>query len=264
MENAVATQETNRSLVMGGAPVEEEILSQNIIIPRLLLMQGLSDFVAEGKAIMGEMVRSTTVEKLGGPDKPVEFIPLTFTNTWVISEKVGQKYEYRGQEPLTAANQDLPWEFEKNGGQWKRTKSLNLYALLPSDIEAEKAELAKAEEGEMADPDKALMPVMIAFRSTSFSAGKTISTHFAKAKKFNAPGYVSTLRLKCRKEKNDQGVFYVFEVETAGKTPKEAYSSCEYWRSLVGSSRVQVDEEAESASPGTGGTQAKLGEDSKF
>lgn len=255
MSTAVVKMETNlpAQADLGG----EEILNQNIVVPRVLLMQGLSDLVTEGKAQMGDLVRSTNGEKLGGPDKPLEFIPITFTNTWILSELVGKKYEYRAQEPLSAKNQDLPWEFEKNGTKWKRTKSLNLFALLVSDARAELAEMEKAKQGEMPDPDKALLPVMISFRSTSFVAGKDVVTHFAKARKFSLPGYVSVLRLKCAREKNDKGTYFVFEVENAGKTPQELMETCKYWQGTLASRNVQVHDEGKDAESGavSGGSQ---------
>lgn len=257
MDTQIATQPQANVPMPASAlvPGTEEILSSAIVIPKVLLMQGLSDLVAEGNAVMGEMVKSTTGEKLGNSENPVEFIPLTYNLTWVLSEKIGQKFEYRGQEPLTAANQDLPWEFEKNGAQWKRTKSLNLFALLTKDVKAEKEELAKADLGEMPDPDKALLPVMMSFRSTSFTAGKNLVTHFAKAKKFGLPGHVSTLKLKCTREKNDKGTYFVFGVEHSGKTPREDFAVCDYWRTIVATKHVQVDESDEVATDAVSGSE---------
>jgi hypothetical protein len=251
MSNAVAKKDQETTAVSTGAELgsTEDILSSNIVIPKLLLMQGLSDFVTEGKAVMGDLVRSTTGEKVGNAEKPVKFIPLTFTNTWIVTERVSGKFEYRRQEPMTAKNQDLPWEFQVNGTDWKRTKSLNVYALLVADIEAERTEMAKAKSGEMPDPDKALMPVLISFRSLSFAAGKDIVTHFAKARKFGVDGYVSVLELRCRREKNDKGVFFVFEIGPSGKTPLEFFETCQYWKGLVAQNRVQVDDSDERVVP---------------
>lgn len=218
----------------------EEILSGSIVIPRLLIMQGLSDLVTERKAVMGDMVRSQPVEVLGNPDKPVKFIPITFNNEWMLSEKVGNKFEFRGTEKMTAANENLPWEFVKDGVQWKRTKMVNVYVLLPSDIEAEKVELEKAKNGEMPDPDKVLFPLLLSLRSTSFPAGKDIVTHFAKAKHFGVKGYVSTMELSCYQDKNDQGSFYVAKVAKSGQTPKEYLSACESWYNILQTRKVEV------------------------
>lgn len=251
MSNAVAKKEqTQVAMAQAPAPGGEELLSSSIVIPKLLLMQGLSEFVNERKAQQGDMVRSTNGEVLGGPTKPVEFIPITFNHTWVLQEKIGGKYEYRGQEPMTAANQDLPWEFKQNGADWKRVKSLNVYALLPQDIAAEQAELEKAKSGEMPDPDKALLPVLITFRSTGFTAGKDVVTHFAKARKFGLPGYVSTMKLSCHQDKNDKGTYYVFEVKSSGRATPEQQEVAKYWQGVLATQKVQVDESDEKGSSG--------------
>lgn len=222
---------------------QEEILASDILIPKLLLMQGLSELVNARKAAQGDMVKSTTGEIVGGPDKPAEFIPLTFFNQWILQEKVGNKYEFRGVEPMTAANADLPWDFQQDGTQWKRVKSINVYALLPGDIAREREAKKLAQKtGEMPDPNTALMPVLVSFRSTSYKAGQAIVTHFARAKKYNLPGYVSTMKLKCRQDKNDLGTFYVFDVEQGSKASKEDQEVASEWYKLLATSKVRVDD----------------------
>lgn len=221
----------------------EEILASDILIPKLLLMQGLSDMVNSRLAAQGDLVKSTTKEIVGSPDKPVEFIPLTFFNQWILQEKVGSKYEFRGVEPMTAANADLPWDFTQDGTQWKRVKSINVYALLPGDIVKERdAKKLAQKTGEMPDPNTALMPVLISFRSTSYKAGQAVVTHFARAKKYQLPGYVSTMKLKCRQDKNDMGTFYVFDVEQGGKASPDDQEVASEWYKLLATSKVRVDD----------------------
>jgi len=221
----------------------EEILSSDIIIPKLLLMQGLSELVNERKASQGDMIRSTSGEKLGNPEKPVEFIPLTFYNQWIIQELVGKKYEFRGFEPMNAKNQDLPWDYEQNGTKWKRVKSINVYALLPEDIKREREEVKKARvQGGLPDPNTALMPVLISFRSTSYTAGKAVVTHFARAQKYDVRGYVSTLKLACQQDKNDLGSFYVFGVAHGGNTAPEDQGVSEEWYQTLAQGKHKVDE----------------------
>lgn len=244
----------------------EEILSSTLVIPRLLLMQGQSEFVKERRAQDGDFVRTTPYAVLGGPSLALEFIPITFSQQWKITELIGKKWEFRGYEAMTHANQDAEWEFEKGGTTWKRTKTLNCFALLPADIIAEREELAKAAKGEAADPDKALLPIMISFRSTSFPAGKVIATHFQKAKKFNQPGYVSTLRLTCRLSKNDLGSFYVLDVASAAKpVSKEDQAVASYWYGILKTKAVQVEAEVEETEFGAGyGGAKEVDSESKY
>lgn len=248
MSNALAKTESNLPATVD-ASGGEQILSNDVVIPRLLLMQGLSDFVNERKAQQGDILRTTPFQVLGGPTKPIPLIPVTFNNQWMLTEKVGQKFEFRGYEPLLPSNQDAPWEFQKNGTDWKRTKVLNVFALLPQDIVAERAEMEKVKKGEDADPDKALLPILVSFRSTSYPAGKDIVTHFAKAKKFGMPGYVSVLSLSCEQEKNEKGTYFVYKVGNLGKTSKEDQEVARYWHSILSTQKVQVEADEGEAPP---------------
>ncbi len=242
--NDVIHKPTSSVPALSGMAVgEEEILSGSLLIPYVLLMQGLSDFVADRKAQLGDIVRGGSAEKLGDPETPVEIIPLTFTNTWALSEKVGGKYEFRKQEPLNAANQDLPWDFKQNGADWKRTKSLNLFALVKKDVDAEQAEAEKVAKGGIPDPSKGLLPVLISFRSTSYKAGKGITNHFAMAKKMGVPAFVSVLRLTSNAEKNEKGNFFTFGINHGGETPQPLLEICSYWRTQIATRPVVVESE---------------------
>ncbi len=225
---------------------EEEILSGSLLIPYVLLMQGLSKLVAERKAQLGDLIHGGRKEKLGDPETPVEIIPLTFTNTWALSEEVGGKFEFRKQEPLNASNQDLPWDFMQYGANWKRTKSFNLFALVKKDVAIEQEEAKKVAAGGTPDPAKGLLPVIISFRSKSYKAGKALNTHFAMAKKMGVPAFVSVLKLTANPDKNAKGNFFIFGVEQAGETPKDMLETCAYWRTQIATRPVVVESDEES------------------
>ena len=59
----------------GDAPVS----ARDIIIPKILAMQGLSELVTDGKAKFGDFVDSVTHQVLGSIDKPLEFVPFHMT-----------------------------------------------------------------------------------------------------------------------------------------------------------------------------------------
>lgn len=233
--------------------VEQEVLNSDIIIPKILLMQGLSDFVADGKAAIGDIVRSTTAEKLGDDKTPVVFIPLKMTNSWVIQEKIGQKYEFRGIEPRNAKNEDMEWDFVKNGTDWKRVKTINVFALLPKDIQSFKEEIAKEEM----DLEKTLMPVVISFRSTSFKAGQSVATFFTKVKsnlQYNpkiAP-YKYELTLEAERTENDKGKFVVFKVGASKPVKAEFLDEAAKWYHILNSAtniKMDVSDEGGTTAP---------------
>lgn len=236
------------------------LLTSDVIIPSLLLMQGLSDYVSEGKAAMGDMVRSTSGEKLGDSKTSLMFVPLAPPSaSWVLSQMVGKKYEYRGKIPRNASNDDMPWDFyADNDGrevapspaasQWKRTKMLSLYALLPSDVDNEKAEREKLAKGEMPDLSKSLTPILINFRSTSFKAGKEVVTFFTQAMNFGMKAWEYQLPLSTYLEKNDQGSYYVLSVDRtkAKAVPTEIIETVQKWAQIVSTSKnLKVDETVE-------------------
>lgn len=261
MSQDVVKQEKN--LPSTQSTSSEQVLKSDVVIPKLLLMQGLSELVAARKAAQGDMVRSTTGEKLGDDTHPVQVIPLTFQNLWMLSEKIGNKYEFRGYEPRTSANEAAPWDFKAGGTDWKRTKVMNLFALLPADIEAQKAAMAEFETSGNMDLDKVLLPVVIPFRNTSFKAGKDIATLFAKAEAISRqvgktiPAYGNMVSLKCEQQKNDKGAFFVFATEPAGKTSPEHREAAASWYGTLssGAANIQVDaaDESEAAADPTVG-----------
>lgn len=222
----------------------EGVDAQDILIPKILLMQGLSEYVADGKVQMGDIVLSTNGRKLGGKDKALTFIPICTFKTWVNSEKVGQKYEFRGTEPITPENSDLPLEWQQQGAMWRRDRCLNFYVLLPEDIEREKQAIEKASKGDLPDPDDALLPCVLTFRRTSYGTGKELSTHFSKCAHFKVPPAVSMFNLLSEKVQNDQGTFYVFKLEKAGKTDTHHIQAARQWYEIITKAKVKVDEPA--------------------
>lgn len=257
---------------------EEQVLQSDVLIPRVLLMQGLSDFVTErrkspdGVALQqGDMVRSTNLEILGNPERAMEILPLTTRDTWVEQEKVGKKFEFRTSYPRNAKNETLPWSFYRdavtgresetpipNATEWRRVKCIDLFALIVSDIEAEAAELKRAEEtGDMPDFNKTLLPVVITFRSTSYNAGKKVKTHFAKAMspfmvKSGAKAYAYSLKLTCHQESNELGTYYVYDVENGGKATPSQVEAAKNWHSILATKAVRVDDSVDEEGPGAG------------
>jgi hypothetical protein len=212
----------------------EEIIRADALIPRLLLMQGLSDFVSDRKAQQGDMVRSTTIEKLGDPEVPVELIPITYQNRWRLEEEIKGKFEYRGTEARTAKNDDQPWEFMHQGAKWKRTKVIDLYAVLPQDIAAEQNEKKRFQEtGELPDLNKTLMPVLVSFRASSYQAGKKIVDIFMKAQNFGVQPHHYKTKLKCHQESNDKGTYYVFDLEGTKPVTTDEKEISDRWKALL-------------------------------
>lgn len=298
MSTAVQKTEAQKALkVVDGATEadQQQILASDMVLPKMMLMQGLSDFVSErakspdGTVISpGHLVRSTTKEILGSPEAPVEIVPLKYESIWMLTEfpadAKDKKGRFRGILPRDAGLHDgeraekdctgeaLPWDFTVGVTPWRRTKIIRLYALLPQDILSYQQEIRQAvEKGEIPDLDKTLMPIVIDFKVTSYQTGRDVATHFLKVKdmaKYGAVPYGYTLKLGVSAEKNDSGHFFVLtKVGGSAKLEAEALPEAARWFKLLTSGqKVQVHEEIEVESgPAPGPTgEAGVTQQSKF
>lgn len=236
----------------------QEVLASDFLIPRIALMQGISPLVMERKAQLGDMVRSTTAQKLGDPDKPVRVVPLFVVNSWVNYEKTDDKPIYRGIEPRTAKNEDLPWDYTaEDGCERIRKKSIALFCLLPEDVAASAAEIKRARaEGDAPDLEKMLMPVVATFQSTSYkTAARPLATFLktVQAAAQQVPGVVPfhyTVELSCLLTKNDKGSFYVYslgkpkklDVKNSAEDSAVYHAAFDLFKAFHGRS-VKVDDE---------------------
>lgn len=272
MTQAMTKTEGNVPAVGGPPEALRGMVASDVLVPQLLLMQGTSDFVHEGKSVPGKIVKSTTIEEVGNPTTKVAFIPLTLpVATWIIEVRApgAKRGEFRRTEPRHAGNDMLAWDYPANADgdqvvegskehthEGKRTKCLSLYAVLPADIDAEAAEMKKAEAGEAPDLSKALTPVLIRFRSTGFKAGREVISFFSQAERFKQKAYHYILQLSCHQESNDDGTFYVYDVDR--NAPKlvapEHKPMVEQWAALASGSNLKVDETGDSgAEPAAAG-----------
>lgn len=226
---AVATSALASDLSAWG---EGEMSSRDIIIPKILAMQGLSDLVTEGKARFGEFVDSVTHEVLGSIEKPLEFVPFHMEKVWIISSrKVGQdKFEFEKYEKVTAQNENAYPLTEVIGDtEFKYEYTMQFYVLLPNDPS---------------------MPKVISFKSTSSRTGKTLATQMYvrnRAAGLIPPAY--TMELGGKKEKNDKGTYVVMEVKPKSKTSDELLQASLEWLRIVKLGQTKVAAEAAPAEP---------------
>jgi hypothetical protein len=269
----VAVKKEETTAVATRAPVQasrSQALASDRIIPRILLMQGLSDFVTQRKATMGDFVRTSNLEKLGDPETPFDFIVLSEPiGSWRVEKEVNGKFRFQSAEPRNAKNDNLPWTFfrtpdgvdcmptDKGAVKWRRVKCLTCFVILPSDIEAHFAELEKVKKGEFPDLNKSLTPMVMDFRSTNINAGKEIVSLFDAARGYGLDGSNYVISMGCTMESNDSGTFYNFKVDRSKPKQVKAEHQEEVakWRDIVRSTDLRVDEEPEETES-AGGTAA--------
>ncbi len=242
---------TENTQVANAAPREgrnDQILQSDFKIPKILLMQGLSEWVADGTAKLGDFVRSSTREIVGSKDSVLEFIPLTFVNLWMLSENTtgdGKEFDFRGYEPRTALNEKAEWDYQKDGVAWRRTKVMNLFALLPSDISRQAAAIEKfKKDGEMPDLEaKNVIDLFVKADSLARDMGVDV------------PVYGRTMKLATEMQKKEKAgktvSFYVYNVTAAGPTKKEYFEAATRWRQVILSLGQAVNEKVDEADTAT-------------
>lgn len=230
---AVAAEETELMLPEGEAWGSEELDASDIVVPKLLLMQGLSKFVTDGECSQGQIVDSLSKKSVGGitnikskEGKPVDLVAFSATKSWIDFEKIDGQWVYIKTYPLTGDNVGQPQEEIVNGVEVRRDRCMNFYVLLADQIAAGEA-----------------IPYVVSFRRTSMRAGKKIATMAAKLKALgNKPLAFKHILLSVVPMQKDDKTFWGFEVaEGANSTPaelKEAYK----WHQTLKTVKARVDD----------------------
>jgi hypothetical protein len=218
---------------------ESDTIAGDILIPKILLMQGTSEFVASEEAETGHLVNSVTKEKLGSAREKdfeaIKVIPLRVQNVWMEYEKLGDKLQFNGMVPRTQSNDNLPLEYVSDEKvPCRRDKTIMLFCLLEKDLKEDFP-----------------MPYVITFKRTSYQAGRAISTHFSKcdmARRMGkvVPPFATTFELGGRKKSNDQNTWYVFDwTGEKHKTVPEAMELASQWEKTLRTQQVAIDESDE-------------------
>jgi len=115
----------------------DNLISQDIRLPKILLMQSTSTFVKDKKAVSGDIVESFEVRKLGNRENPVQIIPFYFTNTWTVKKKDAKgkfqfyKIDERGGSDIK--REYLGLEIDELTGEKNEVsnhKTLNIFCLI--------------------------------------------------------------------------------------------------------------------------------------
>lgn len=226
-ESVVATQEELAAWGTGN-----NLSSKDVVIPKILPMQGLSQMVADGKASMGEFRDSVNGSLVGSIDKPFSIIPFHVEKVWDIKEEQADgSYKYSrsvaiDENPLSPGyNDNLPWEGEENGLKVQRIRRMNFYVLLPSEVEANES-----------------IPYVLSFKSTSIKEGKKLFTQMYVRNlraQLPPPGFV--VEIGGQRVKNDKGTFIVPTVKPSRKATAAEVSEAFSWFKMVKKGAVKVD-----------------------
>lgn len=218
------TQESNvpaMSMADWGTP---QVSSKDIVIPKILCMQGLSELVTEDKAKMGDLVDSLTSEVIGNCTEGVEIIPFHMEKIIIVSKHDGSDYQFDHIESSTPENENLPYEQETPDGKFKNEHCMNFYCLRPEDMS---------------------LPYIVSFKGMSRKSGKILATQmFVKNAAAGKIPPAFAMKLEGTKTKNDKGTFMVLKTSPVRESNQEEISSAFAWYKTVNQGGVKVHEDA--------------------
>lgn len=222
-ESGVVAQHNN--MADWGTPA---VSGKDIVIPKILCMQGLSQLVVDEKARMGDFVDSMTDEIIGNySSKSVEFIPFHLHKIWIISKKVGNDFEFHTIEDVTPANEGRRYNEVIDGVEYKNEYTMNFYVLRTEDMS---------------------LPYIISFKGMSSKAGKILATQMyvrnAAAGKI-PPAFV--MELSGSKDKNDKGTFITLATSAKRESSAEEIDNAFNWYKTVTAGGVKAHEAEEKA-----------------
>ena len=201
------------------------IEAQDIQIPKILLMQGLSKYVASEDAQMGDIVHGGTAELLGSgrekAKKAVLILPIMSYKEWANYEMIGGKRDFMSIEPFTAANATQPLSETVDGKEISRDLVMSFFVML---IERDSS-----------------LPFVISFRRTSLRCGKEINSHILDLRGRELPPVEHVLELGGVKRENDDGTFYVWDFKVGRKATDEEKTKALSMLKLLRQSEVRVD-----------------------
>lgn len=199
-----------------GRGFEEPTQREDLIIPRVKLMQALSpEVIEDGSALKpGQIINSVTREIL-----PAEFVPVfKYTEFFKFNPRNQKDADFdpsfeagavvwrtrETADPRVIAGKD----FGPNGQPPSITKFLNFFSYFPGS--------------------ETMSPVVLGFAKTSMKAGQQLMSLCKLSQTQDAPDMFSwKYRLGAKVAKNDKGTYYVFTVTKVGRSSSDEFAFAE-------------------------------------
>ncbi len=184
----------------------KELFSNDLLIPKVWLIQSMSDLRKEKKADEGQFVDSQTGELIADVGGSFQFVVLKTFKRWHTCEKKGDKKEFLSSELMVfGKNHDFKYEDVVDGKEVIRRQVISAYVLLAKD----------AVQG-------INKPYIIDFASTSKHAGRVIVSDIATLNNRKLPSFAGFFEMTAKEEKFEKGEAFVKVAKFGGFLPKDA------------------------------------------
>lgn len=205
----------------------EDVSSKDVLVPRIMLTQQLSELVKNGKAMAGTIVSSSLNEILASAGQSLEIIPIKTYREWVENTvetgKGGKdKESFKRIVPMTRANENWPTEEIVDGEAIRRHKSLNFFVVIPGKLDS--------------------LPHVVQFRKTSYRTGQQLATHFKMSELQKKTPARQVFALSAVSKSWEGYDFFVLEVEAKRAATQDELNAAYNWYRLLSESNVSTDE----------------------
>jgi len=217
---------------------DEALTSSDIMISRILLMQGQSSLVEQEKATPGQIVGSLEADLLADNGQELEVIPFHRYKSFRLF-----KAQPGGGKPLFI--KEMPYDKDTIEWENKRLREVeidgemlmcfitwNYYVMLPNELDA--------------------LPRMMSFSSTNFKVGKMLTTHTVSAAKMFRTRYKTnkgsflpfkTYIFGSEKTKNEKGNWFLYNVKKGRETTEAERAAVYEWAKMAKTGGVKVHED---------------------
>jgi hypothetical protein len=212
MSKAIAKKGTNSATTPSSSEYDTDCgAGSDILIPKILLMQGQSDMVLSGEAAFAEFRNSVTKEKLGDVNTAVKILPFFMFKNWLVSKKDGERWVFHTIEEYDPKVLH-EWTEQRDGEFFKYEESINFYCLM----------------------ENVALPIVVNFKSTSKRAGKSIYTQmYVINKSMGKIPFSTWFDLKPVKETKNGNTYAKSSITIGAESSSEDVVSCKNWFSII-------------------------------
>lgn len=198
----------------------QELTTDDVLVPRILLVQKMSDMVDKFQAREGEFRDSVSGELLGSETQPLEVVIFSVFQTHVVMKYSDRgKLEFDRIEPVTPENANLPWRTDTE----ERSHTYNFYLLRA---------LGEQTAGEL--------PYILSLNRSSRRSAQRLNTVFMKLKRVNKPSASQVISFKSRREQNDHGSWMSVDWEIKREATIDELIAARQWHDDIAKRRVNV------------------------
>lgn len=217
--------ETAVEIIKAAEEYDSNIGNEDLILPRVELLQALSPTVVTGDKSAGQIVNNITKEDLG---EKITLVPVYLTKNWIRWRKreEGGGMMWRSNDPSDErVITESKWGAD--GSKPLATAYLNFLCLI--------------EGGEM--------PIIVSFANTNYKTGRKWLT---LTKMSSGRIWDSQYELSAHSQTNNKGTFYVFDVKRTGPSTAKQKQEAESFGNMFAGKDLNFEAEGASKPAETG------------